>query len=162
MMPRNLFAGYGVLARRTLQGFDKTQQRSERRAQLVAGVGDEVDAHALDAPGFGQIAQAHHGSGLEPFDLHRRDMRFKPAFHRQTFDPDGLLGLAAGERARHRVEHVGGAKAARERFSRPNGQRERLRRGIDGGDMGFESMTKIGSGSALMTGAGDRSPGRAT
>ena len=92
---------------------DKTEQRGERRAQLVAGVGDEVDAHALDAPRFGQIAQAHDGGRLEPFDLHRRDMRFKPAFHRQTFDPDGLLRLAAGEHARH-ASSMSGERRLRE------------------------------------------------
>jgi len=32
-----------------LQSLDKTEQRGQRRAQFVTGVGDEVDAHPLDA-----------------------------------------------------------------------------------------------------------------
>ena len=103
----------------------------------MAGVRHEVDAHALDAPGFGEIAQAHHGGGLEAFDLHRRDMGLEPAFHRQALDPDGLLGLAAAENAGDGVEHVGRAKTAGKRFIQPNRGRETLRRRVYRDDMRF-------------------------
>ena len=39
----------GVVARRALQGFDETRERRQRRAQLMARIGDEVGAHRLDA-----------------------------------------------------------------------------------------------------------------
>ncbi len=43
--------------RRALQGLDEANQRGERRTQLMARVGDEVDAQPLDPPRFGLIAQ---------------------------------------------------------------------------------------------------------
>ena len=42
-------ARLGVVARRAAQGLDKAGQRGERRAQLVARIGDEVGAHLLGA-----------------------------------------------------------------------------------------------------------------
>ena len=45
-----LVARLGVVVRRALQRFDETEHRGERRAQFVAGVGDEVDPHALEPP----------------------------------------------------------------------------------------------------------------
>ena len=41
-------ARLGVVARRALQRFDEAEQRGKRRAQFVAGIGDEVGAHFLD------------------------------------------------------------------------------------------------------------------
>ena len=61
----------GVVARRPLQGFDEAGQRGERRAQLVAGIGDEVGAHLLDPPQRREIVERRSaarpaGRRLEP------------------------------------------------------------------------------------------------
>ena len=44
------FARRRIVARRALQRLDEAGERRERRAQLVAGIGDEVGAHLLDPP----------------------------------------------------------------------------------------------------------------
>ncbi len=51
-----------IVARRTLQRLDEAEHRGERRAQFVAGVGDEVGAHALDAPRLRSDREASAGS----------------------------------------------------------------------------------------------------
>src|SRR5262249_49815005 len=52
------FARYRIVARRALQGIDKAGERGERRAQFVAGVGDEIGAHLLDPPQRREILPA--------------------------------------------------------------------------------------------------------
>jgi hypothetical protein len=42
-------AGRGIITRRPLQGLDEAGQCRKRRAQFMAGIGDEIDAHLLDA-----------------------------------------------------------------------------------------------------------------
>ncbi len=57
-------AGAGVLLGRALQRLDKAPQRGERRAQLVARIGDEVRPHLVDALHFGEIAQEHEDTAV--------------------------------------------------------------------------------------------------
>ena len=45
-----------VVARGSLQGFDETAQRGERRSQLMAGIGHEIRAHPVDAARLRNIA----------------------------------------------------------------------------------------------------------
>ena len=52
-------ARLGVVAGRALQGLDEAGQRRQRRAQFVAGVGDEVGAHLFDAAQRRQIMEDH-------------------------------------------------------------------------------------------------------
>ena len=52
-------ARLGVVARRALQGLDEAGQRGERRAQFVAGIGDEVGAHFLDPAQRREIVKGH-------------------------------------------------------------------------------------------------------
>lgn len=66
--PQEALARLGIVARRALQRLDEAQKRSERRAQLVTGVGDEVGAHAFDAPGLSEIAQGDHRGGRIAID----------------------------------------------------------------------------------------------
>ena len=47
----------GVRLGRALQRLDESREGRERRAQLVAGIGDEVGAHALDLLFARQVAQ---------------------------------------------------------------------------------------------------------
>ena len=57
MMARNFSRALRVGLRRALQGLDETEQRGQRRAQFVAGVGDEIGAHALDAARLREVAK---------------------------------------------------------------------------------------------------------
>ncbi len=50
-------AGVGIVARRALQRLDEAAQRSQRRAQLVTGVGDEIGAHLGELVLLGQVAE---------------------------------------------------------------------------------------------------------
>ena len=59
MMARNFFARGGIVLGRPLQGFDEAEQGRERRAQLVAGIGDEVGAHLLDPAQRREIVERH-------------------------------------------------------------------------------------------------------
>ena len=47
----------GVVAGRPLQRLDEAGERGERRAQLMAGIGDEIDADAVDAPLLGEVVE---------------------------------------------------------------------------------------------------------
>ena len=79
--------GLGIVARRAAQGFDAADQGGQRRADLVAGVGDEIDAHLFGAPHGGDVVQGHH---------HRRAA---VAAHGQGRDIDriGPLDMARGQ-----------------------------------------------------------------
>ena len=58
------FARRRIVARRALQGLDEAGERGERRAQLVAGIGDEVGAHLLDPPDRREIVHGDdHDAG---------------------------------------------------------------------------------------------------
>ena len=48
-----------IVARRSLQRLDEAGERGERRAQLVARIGDEIGAHLLDPPQRREIAERH-------------------------------------------------------------------------------------------------------
>ena len=52
------FARRGIIARRPLQRLDEAGERGERRAQLMARIGDEIGAHLLDAPQRREIVEA--------------------------------------------------------------------------------------------------------
>ena len=56
----------GIVARRALQRLDEAEQRRQRRAQLVAGIGDEVGAHPLDAPQRRQIVEGQSRRSRRP------------------------------------------------------------------------------------------------
>ncbi len=58
-----LVARLGVVLGVALQGFDEARQRGQGRAQFVAGVGQEVDAHHFHAAGVGLVAQGQQGQG---------------------------------------------------------------------------------------------------
>ena len=60
-------ARFGVVARRALQRLDEAGQGGERRAQFVAGIGDEVGAHLLDPAQRREIVKGQqHKIGLAP------------------------------------------------------------------------------------------------
>ena len=99
-----------VIARRSLQGLDEADQRGERRAQFVAGVGDEVDAQTLDAPRFGLIAQGderRHDFAVGRRE--RRDIDVEQPFDRHALAPLHRLGFAARHHPAARIDDVGRA-----------------------------------------------------
>ena len=79
----------GILARRALQRVDEARQRGERGAKLMAGIGDEVGTHLLDATQRREIVkreqhEARPGRGLRRRD--RRHHRFVPAVDRHALE----------------------------------------------------------------------------
>ena len=55
-----------IVPRRALQRFDEAEQRRKRRAQFMAGIGDEIGAHALDAARLSQIVQRQRNPARPP------------------------------------------------------------------------------------------------
>ena len=96
--------------RRSLQSLDEADQRGERRAQLVAGVGDEVDAQTLDASRLGLIAQGdERRNDLALGRRQRRDSDVEQPFDRHALAPLHRLGFAARHHPTPRVDDVGRA-----------------------------------------------------
>ncbi len=124
MMVRNFAARPGVVARRSLQGLDKAEQRSQRRAQLMARVGDEIDAHAFEPARLRQVAQGQDQGRLEAIVAERRDADFEGAFDRHFFEPDHPFGAAAGPHPRDGIEHVGRPQAAGEKLIPPQARQQ--------------------------------------
>ena len=56
---KETIARSGIVARRTLQGLDEAGKGRKRRAQLMAGIGDEIGTHLFDAPQRRQIVERH-------------------------------------------------------------------------------------------------------
>jgi hypothetical protein len=107
MMTRNRSRAF---VRRSLQGLDEADQRGERRAQLVAGVGDEIDAQTFDAPRFRLIAQGderRHDFALGR--RKRRDSDVEQPFDRHALAPLHGLRFAARHHPAARIDHVGRA-----------------------------------------------------
>lgn len=87
----------GVVPGRALQGLDEAEQRSEGRAQLVAGIGDEIDPHRLEALGRGEVAQEQHDVRPGPpglAALHRADLHLEGALGRHPRRIERLQRLA--------------------------------------------------------------------
>ncbi|MNL35759.1 hypothetical protein D3C87_1578070 [compost metagenome] len=61
-----LVARLGIVLGVALQRLDEAGQRGQGRAQLVAGVGQEVDAHHLHAAGVGLVAQRQQSQSARP------------------------------------------------------------------------------------------------
>ncbi len=57
MILRNRSRACGVLAGRPLEGLDEADEGGERRAELMAGIGDEIDADTLAPLPFGQVVE---------------------------------------------------------------------------------------------------------
>ena len=136
-----------VVARRSLQRLDKGAQRSERRAQLVAGIGDEIGAHLRQAVLLGEIAegdehvrrgrrrgtrQARHGRRHAPFHRHAFDEVDVDALLRRQRPIDGHQKIGVARHLAHRLaaldlgKHLGGkAVVVHQRARRIERQRSR-------------------------------------
>ena len=106
-----------VVAGGTLQRLDEAGQRGERRAQLVARIGDEIGAHLLDALERRKVVQRHDhevapsrdGLGQE----YRHHERLRPAVGRHAFVELDPLGRAAPRPFAYRLDDVGNAQRER-------------------------------------------------
>jgi hypothetical protein len=86
----------GILARRAAQRLDESDQRRQRRAQLMAGIGDEIGAQPLGALHRGQIVQYEHGDGTFGLGLEPGEMGAQMPLDRAgQLELDELLLLAA-------------------------------------------------------------------
>jgi hypothetical protein len=118
-----------VLARGPAQGLDESHQRTQGRAQLMACIGHEINAHAVGAFGLGDVVECEEG------DRAVGD-RTRQSFHagqESLFDGDRQRKLddapiAALEGRRYRINHLG---AAQHRDEVAAGQR-RAERGLGG------------------------------
>ncbi len=89
------FLRLGIVRRRSGQRFQETQEDRQRRAQLVAGVGDEVGAQLLRALDLCQVGHRHQ----------RR--RVAPAKARQPPDPCAQMPVdRAGGGPEGKIDHL--------------------------------------------------------
>ena len=130
--PQEALARLGIVARRPGQRIDEAAQRGQRRAQLVAGIGDEVLAHALDHQLLGELAQADQGGRLAA-QADRHDQHAERA-RRRTRQLERELRLAMTfERLVDRRQQP---RIAQARLDRPLDRRltEQRRRRLVGAD----------------------------
>ncbi len=110
-------AGGDVVLGVATQGLDEAGQGRERRAELVAGVGQEVGPHALVAPGVGLVAHAEQGQALGPLGGEGLGDRAPDPVQRAAL-LEHRLGLDAAvegllEGLQHlRIADIGGQQAA--------------------------------------------------
>ena len=111
-----------IVASGALQRIDESRQRRQRRAQLVAGIGDEVGAHLLDPPQWREIVerkQKKAGPGVGPARQYRGHDGFVPTVERHALEEFGALGYAARARVADRLQHLRHAQPERDRLARP-------------------------------------------
>ena len=95
----------------------------------MTGVGDEVDAQALDPPRFCLVAQSEqrrHDFAVGRGE--RRDADVEQPFDRHAFAPLDGFGFAARHHPPARVDDVGGAQAEHERIADPQSGQQIQRR----------------------------------
>ena len=68
-------ARHRIVAGRPLQRLDEAGERGQRRAQLVAGIGDEIDADAVDAPALAEIVEDENDELAARLPRRRRGRR---------------------------------------------------------------------------------------
>ena len=102
-----------IVARRSLQRFDKSEQRRQWRAQFMTDIGDEIGAHFLDAPQRREIVQRQHdelAATCRAAERNRNDMRLPPGIDRNTLGEFNALGLVFRRRPAHRSNQIGAAQ----------------------------------------------------
>ena len=97
----------------------------------MAGVGDEIDAHAFEAPGFADLAEVDDDECAEVELAHRRDRDIEQPLDRHPFKPVRPARLAVAADTGDRVQDVGRTQAPREGNADPQRREQRLRRRID-------------------------------
>ena len=94
-------ARFGVVLGGALQRFDEAGQSGQRRAQLMAGIGDEVGAHFLDPAQRRLVMKRHQHAGVGAAEMRRHrnrgDQQFHPAVHRDVVEIGGAARLGGGD-----------------------------------------------------------------
>jgi hypothetical protein len=104
----------GVGAGRPLHGLDEAAQGGERRAQLVAGIGDEIAAHPVDAAQFGYVLERQQEQVLpRAFYMERRDADDIDPLGGKPLGMLDLVRLVGGDGLAHHVEDARRAEARR-------------------------------------------------
>ena len=138
MMPRKALARLGVVLGRPLQRIDEARQRRQRRAQFMAGIGDEVGAHFLDPAQRRLIVERHQhaffGAAEQRRHRHRRDDQFHPAIDRHVIEIGGAPGFRGGDGLAQRGDDLGRAQRELGEFVLAQRRRELRRRRVEVND----------------------------
>ncbi len=98
MMPRKRSRALDVVFCRALQRVDEARQRRQRRAQFMAGIGDEIGAHFLDPAQRRLVVERHQhafvGAAEQRRHRNRRDDQFHPAVDRHVIQIGGAARLS--------------------------------------------------------------------
>src|SRR5246127_1940988 len=90
-----------IVLGRALQRVDEAGQGGERRAQLVAGIGDEIGAHFLDPAQRRLVVEGHQHAFLGAAEGsrrgNRRDHQFHPAVDRHVIEIGGAARLGGSD-----------------------------------------------------------------
>ncbi len=108
----------------------KPDKRGERRAQFVAGIGDEVGAHFLDAAQRREIVKCHQhqiGPVQAGLALDRHHDGLEPAVERAALGIVDALLFAARRGAADRLDQFGHAQRQRHRLALPQRRRQGAR-----------------------------------
>ncbi len=127
MMARNFVARGRILLGGALQRFNEPEERRERRAQLVTGIGDEVGAHFLDAAQRREVVERHQqdvGVAVAgAAELHRRHEGLEPAVERHALEEFHPLRLAPLGGAPYGIDQFRHAQGDQRRFAAAQGRR---------------------------------------
>ncbi len=106
----------------------KPEQRGERRAQFVAGIGDEIGAHFLDPAQRREVVKGHqHQIGLRRarLALDRHHDGLEPAVERHALGIDDALLFALRRGAADGLDQFGHPQRERNRLALPQRRRQR-------------------------------------
>ena len=133
-----------VVPGRPPQGLDEAGDRGQRRAQFMAGVGDEIRAHAVDPPRLALILEYDDEEASAPADGRCGDPI--DALDGDALDIiDDLGGRAARTHTLDRRLHLGRAEFEQQRHARPERAEGRAGRvvGLDGDARRVEDDQRI-------------------
>ena len=114
-----------VLARRAEQRVDEARERGERRAQLVARIGDEVRAHLFGAVQRREIVERQQHQ--RPRGADRMDVHLEPAVDRNALRELDAARAAGGRDLAHRLDDFRNAQRQRGRRAARERRRDQAR-----------------------------------
>ena len=132
------FARRRIVLGGALQRLDEAEQGRERRAQFMAGIGDEVGAHLLDPAQRAQVVEGHQqdvgaaiAAGRQP---HRRHKGLEPAVDRHPLEELDALRLTPLAGAADGVDQFRHAQGNQRRLATTQRRRQAARRFVEGDD----------------------------
>ncbi|MGY3405088.1 hypothetical protein ACVWZV_001201 [Bradyrhizobium sp. GM5.1] len=104
----------GIVLGLALERVDEAGQRGQRRAQLVAGIGDEIGPHFLDPAQRRLVVKGHQhafvGAAKGGRHRHRRDGQLHPAIDRDMVEIGRAPRLGGRDRLAQRRDDLGRAQ----------------------------------------------------